>query len=74
MNILYVDLEKHDTDEILLMVEQIKGAFSEDMPLLVIPKDCRFVEDAPYEDLINIKMIVDKALEEREKEDGISSK
>ena len=52
------------------MVNQIKGAFGEDMPLLVIPKDCRFVEDAPYEDLINIKMIVDAALEAKEK-DGI---
>ncbi len=70
MNILYVDLDKHDAEEILLMVDQIKGAFGEDMPLLVIPKDCRFVEDAPYEDLINIKMIVDAALEAKEK-DGI---
>lgn len=72
MNILYVDLEKHDADEILMMVNQIKGAFSEEFPLLVIPKDCRFVEDAPYEDLINIKMIVDAALEA--KENGLSSK
>lgn len=66
MNILYVDLDKHTAEEVLLMIEQIKGAFSKDMPLLVVPKDCRFVEDAPYEDLMNIKMIVDKALEERE--------
>lgn len=66
MNILYVDLDKHTAEEVLLMIEQIKGAFNKDMPLLVVPKDCRFVEDAPYEDLMNIKMIVDKALEERE--------
>lgn len=72
MNILYVDLEKHSTEEVLLMVEQIKGAFGEDMPLLVIPKDCRFVEDAPYTDLINIKNIIDAALEEKER-NGISS-
>ena len=73
MNILYVDLEKHELEEILTMLHQIEGAFGEDMPLLVIPKDCRFVEDAPYEDLMSIKMIVDKALEEKEKND-ISSK
>ena len=73
MNILYVDLEKHNIDEILTMVYQIEGAFDENMPLLVIPKDCRFVEDAPYEDLMAIKMMVDKALEEKEKND-ISSK
>lgn len=67
MNILYVDLEKHDVDEILTMVQQIQSVFNKEMPLLVIPKDCRFVEDAPYEDLIAIKMMVDKALEEKEK-------
>lgn len=73
MNILYVDLQKHDTDEILTMVRQIESAFGEDMPLLVIPNDCRFIEDASYTDLINIKIMIDKALEEKEKND-ISSK
>ena len=55
------------------MVKKLEGVFTPDDPLLVIPKDCRFVEDAPYEDLINIKMIVDAALEEKEKKDVLSS-
>ena len=65
MNILYVDLDKHPLDEIYDMVKSLEGIFTPDNPLLVIPKDCRFVEDAPYEDLMNIKMIVDAALEEK---------
>lgn len=69
MNILYVDIDKHSTEEVLLMIEQIKRAFNEDMPLLVIPNDCRFVENATVSDLLEIKNIVDKALEEREKDD-----
>ena len=73
MNILYVDLDKYDLDIIYDMVKKLEEVFTPDDPLLVIPKDCRFVEDAPYEDLINIKMIVDAALEEKEKKDVLSS-
>lgn len=72
MNILYVDLDKYPLDMIYDMVQKLETIFTPDDPLLVIPKDCRFVEDAPYEDLMNIKMIVDAALEEKEK-NGISS-
>ena len=71
MNILYVDLDKHPLDEIYDMVKSLEGIFTPDNPLLVIPKDCRFVEDAPYEDLMNIKMIVDAAL--KEKKNDLSS-
>ena len=72
MNILYVDLDKYPLDMIYDMVQKLETIFTPNDPLLVIPKDCRFVEDAPYEDLMNIKMIVDAALEEKEK-NGISS-
>lgn len=65
MNILYVDLDKYPLDLIHDMVQKLETIFTPDDPLLVIPKDCRFVEDAPYEDLMNIKMIVDAALEEK---------
>lgn len=65
MNILYIDIDKYDYDMIYDMVQKLEGVFSPENPLLVIPKDCRFVEDAPYEDLMNIKMIVDAALEEK---------
>lgn len=72
MNILYVDLDKYPLDMIYDMVQKLEDIFTPDDPLLVIPKDCRFVENAPYEDLMNIKMIVDAALEEKER-NGISS-
>ena len=65
MNILYVDLDKYPLDLIHDMVQKLETIFTPDDPLLVIPKDCRFVEDAPSEDLMNIKMIVDAALEEK---------
>lgn len=72
MNILYIDLDKYPLNMIYDMVQKLETIFTPDDPLLVIPKDCRFVENAPYEDLMNIKMIVDAALEEKER-NGISS-
>ena len=72
MNILYVDTDKYELEVIHDMVKKLEAIFTSDNPLLVIPKDCRFVEDAPYEDLMNIKMIVDAALEE--KKNDLSSK
>lgn len=73
MDILYIDLDQHNLEERLLMVRQLERMYNEDKPLLVIPKDCRFVEDASYSDLMEIKLMVDKALEEKEKDD-LSSK
>lgn len=68
MDILYVDLDKHELSEILLMTQQLEHMYNEDNQLLVVPKDCRFVENASYSDLLEIKIIIDQALKEKEKE------
>lgn len=71
MDILYVDLEKHELSEILLMAQQLERMYNEDNQLLVVPKDCRFVENASYGDLLEIKTIIDQALKEKEKENDL---
>ena len=71
MDILYVDLEKHDVSEIVLMARQLESLYTEDNQLLVVPKDCRFVENASYSELLEIKTIIDKAIEEKEKENDL---
>lgn len=71
MDILYVDLDKHELSEILLMTQQLKHMYNEDNQLLVVPKDCRFVENASYSDLLEIKTIIDQALKEKEKENDL---
>ena len=71
MDILYIDLDKHNLEERLLMIQQLQNIYNEDKQLLIIPKDCRFVQDASYSDLLEIKNMVDKALEE--KKNDISS-
>lgn len=71
MDILYVDLDKHELSEILLMAQQLERMYNEDNQLLVVPKDCRFVENASYSDLLEIKTIIDQALKEKEKENDL---
>ena len=71
MDILYVDLNKHELSEILLMTQQLEKLYNKDNQLLVVPKDCRFVENASYSDLLEIKTIIDQALKEKEKEDDL---
>lgn len=71
MDILYVDLDKHELSEILLMTQQLEHMYNEDNQLLVVPKDCRFVENASYSDLLEIKIIIDQALKEKEKENDL---
>ena len=71
MDILYVDLDKHDVSEIVLMARQLEGLYSEDKQLLVIPKDCRFVENASYSELLEIKTIIDQALKEKEEKNDL---
>ena len=70
MDILYVDLEKHELNEILLMVQQLERFYDKERNLLVVPKDCRFVENASYSELLEIKTMIDKALEEKEKKEN----
>ena len=36
MDILYVDLEKHDVSEIVLMARQLESLYTEDNQLLVV--------------------------------------
>ena len=72
MNILYVDFDKYPLDMIYNMAQKFETIFTPDDPLFVFPNDCRLVENASYEELMNIKRIVDTALEEKEK-NGISS-
>ena len=71
MDILYVDLEKHELSEILLMTEQLKHFYDDEHYLLVVPKDCRFVENASYSDLLEIKTIIDQALKEKEEKNDL---
>ena len=71
MDILYVDLDKHDVSEIVLMARQLESLYDEDNQLLVIPKDCRFVENASYSELLEIKTIIDQALKEKEEKNDL---
>lgn len=65
MDILYFDPHQRTANEVLSVVKQLSDSYDEDRPLIVIPKDYHYLEDASYSDLVQLKIMIERVLEDK---------
>ena len=68
MFVLQADFNKYEPEELSFIAEQIRAVFPDEQ-VLVIPTDVNFIQNLTDEQVVHLKYLFEKELEERHKND-----